>query len=63
VLVITRKVGERLVIDGNIHITLLAIAGGKVRVGIDAPPTVAIVREELLKGCESPTAGPLLVSV
>jgi carbon storage regulator len=63
VLVITRKVGERLVIDGNTHITILALAGGKVRVGIDAPPTVTIVREELLKGFESPTAGPLLVSV
>jgi carbon storage regulator len=49
-LVLTRKVSELVVIGGNIRITIISTAGGKVRIGIDAPRDIKIVREELLAG-------------
>lgn len=47
-LVLTRKLGESIVIDHDIKITVLAVKGGQVRLGIDAPEDVDIVREELI---------------
>jgi carbon storage regulator len=47
-LVLSRKEGERLVIDGNIVVTVVRLAGGKVRLGIEAPANVLVRREELL---------------
>ena len=46
-LVLTRKVGEKIVIDHNITVTITAIDGCKVRIGISAPPEVTINREEI----------------
>jgi carbon storage regulator len=46
-LVLSRKVGERLWIGDNIAITVVRIAQGVVRLGIEAPEETAIVREEL----------------
>jgi carbon storage regulator len=47
-LVLSRKENERLVIDGNIVVTVVRVAGGKVRLGIEAPADVQVKREELL---------------
>ncbi len=41
-LVLTRKKDERLVINGNIEITVLSIQGARVRLGIEAPSHVAV---------------------
>ena len=49
-LVLSRRVGERILIDGNISITVLRSTGVGVRVGIDAPSNVKIIREELESG-------------
>jgi carbon storage regulator len=46
-LVLTRKVGERIVIDNNIVLEVLSVKGNRIRLGIEAPPSVNIVREEL----------------
>jgi carbon storage regulator len=46
-LVLTRKVGQRIRVGDDVVITLVRIQGDKVRVGIDAPPDVAIHREEV----------------
>ena len=46
-LVLTRKHGERIVIDGNITITIVEVRGDKVRIGIEAPKDVAVHREEV----------------
>ena len=46
-LVVTRRVGESLVIDGNIRVTMLSQQGGKIRVGITAPPFIPVDREEV----------------
>ena len=46
-LVLTRRVGEEIVIDGGIRITLLETSGGRVRVGVAAPPSVRVDRGEV----------------
>jgi carbon storage regulator len=46
-LVLSRKEGERIIIKENIIITVINCRGKKVRLGIDAPADVEILREEL----------------
>jgi len=47
-LVLTRSVGERLIIgDGEVTLTILDVRGNQVRIGIDAPKDVAVHREEI----------------
>ncbi len=46
-LVLSRKVGERLVIAGNITVVVNRVAGNRVTLGIEAPDTIRIVRGEL----------------
>jgi carbon storage regulator len=51
-LVLTRKPEEKIVIGGNITITLLSCDGNRVRIGIEAPREVGVLRAELLDGPE-----------
>ncbi len=46
-LVLTRKLGEKVVIDGCITVEIVAVDGNKVRLGISAPPEVRVDREEV----------------
>ena len=46
-LVLSRKVGERILIGDKNTITVVKIGHGGVRVGVEAPPELAVVREEL----------------
>ncbi len=46
-LVLTRKSHEQIQIGDNITITILRVKGGAVRVGVDAPRTVTVLRKEL----------------
>ncbi|CVK19896.1 carbon storage regulator CsrA [Sporomusa sphaeroides] len=46
-LALTRKVGERIVIDNNIILTIVDIKGDSIRLAIDAPKEVRIYRGEL----------------
>ncbi|WLD92967.1 carbon storage regulator [Alkalihalobacillus sp. AL-G] len=48
-LVIGRKPGESIIIDGNIKITVIKTEDSMLRLKIDAPKNVPIVREELTK--------------
>ncbi|MFM7149889.1 MAG: carbon storage regulator [Gemmataceae bacterium] len=48
-LVLTRKAGEKIVIADNIVLEVLEIQGNRVRLGIQAPQGVTILREELVK--------------
>lgn len=52
-LVISRKVGESLVLSDNIKITITSLSNDKVTIGIDAPREVKVVREELLETIEA----------
>jgi len=51
-LVLTRKVGERIVIDENVEITVVQVRGNKVRLGVTAPRRVSIHRPEVRKRVE-----------
>jgi carbon storage regulator len=53
-LVLRRKIGERIVIDGRIEVTVLRIHGGKVRLGFTAPRSVRVLRQEVLRPAEAP---------
>ena len=48
-LVLTRKLGQKLIIGDNIVVTVLDVRGDTVKIGIDAPRSVSIFREELLQ--------------
>lgn len=47
-LVLSRRIGERIVIDGNITVTVIEIRGQQIQLGIEAPPEIPIRREEVL---------------
>lgn len=53
-LVLTRKINERIVIAGDIVIEVLEVVGNRVRLGIQAPSGVTILREELLNREKAP---------
>jgi carbon storage regulator len=46
-LILTRRVGERLVIGGNVIVTVLGVKGNQVRIGVEAPIEVPVHREEI----------------
>lgn len=46
-LILTRRPGERLCIGDNVTVTVLAVKGSQVRIGIEAPRHVAVDREEI----------------
>jgi carbon storage regulator len=48
-LVLRRKAGEAIVLNQVIKIRVLGVEGDRVKLGIDAPPDVIVVREELLE--------------
>ncbi len=47
-LVLSRKIGERIIINDTITVEVLQVVGNRVRLGITAPDGVPIMREELL---------------
>ena len=46
-LILSRKKDESVIIDDNIEITIIGIENGRVRIGIDAPSDIEILRKEL----------------
>jgi carbon storage regulator len=64
-LVLSRKLGEKIYISDNICITIVDIDRGKIRLGIEAPRDVPIFRQELLtdkKTAEPVTPAPILAA-
>jgi carbon storage regulator len=54
-LVLSRRLGEQIVIGGEIRITVVAVQGNKVRIGITAPPNIRVDREEISVRVQSRT--------
>ena len=46
-LILTRRVGESLMIGDEVNVTVLGIRGNQVRIGVNAPKDVAVHREEI----------------
>lgn len=46
-LILTRRVGETIMIDDDISVTVLGVKGNQVRIGVNAPKDVSVHREEI----------------
>ena len=56
-LILTRRVGEQIVIGDDITVTVLRVEGNQVRIGIGAPHDVPVHREEVHKRIAAEVAG------
>jgi carbon storage regulator len=52
-LILTRRVGETVMIGSDVTVTVLGVKGNQVRVGISAPKNVAVHREEIFEKIEA----------
>ena len=46
-LILARRIGEKIIIDDNVTIAMLGVKGNQVRIGIDAPREIQVHREEI----------------
>ncbi len=57
-LILTRRVGESLMVGDDITITVLGVKGNQVRIGVNAPKDVAVHREEIYNRIQEGDAVP-----
>jgi carbon storage regulator len=48
-LILSRSIGESVIIGDDVQVTLLSVSGNQVRIGINAPKDVAVHREEIYR--------------
>lgn len=59
-LVLTRKSGQKILIGDNIEITIIKTSGEQVSVGVEAPRSLSIYREELIREIKEENVGGVL---
>jgi carbon storage regulator len=61
-LILTRRVGESLMIGDQVNVTVLGIKGNQVRIGVNAPKDVAVHREEIYQRIQQESGGEVVRS-
>jgi carbon storage regulator len=56
-LILTRRVGETLMVGDDVTVTVLGVKGNQVRIGVNAPKEVAVHREEIYERIRKETQG------
>ena len=56
-LILTRRVGESLMIGDDVNVTVLGIRGNQVRIGVNAPKEVSVHREEIYERIQQEKSG------
>ena len=56
-LILTRRVGETLIIGDNVSVTVLGVKGNQVRLGVNAPKDVSVHREEIYQRIQQEKEG------
>lgn len=46
-LIVTRRVGEKIIIGADVNVTIISVQSGQVRIGIEAPREITVHREEV----------------
>ena len=57
-LILTRRVGETLMIGDNVSVTVLRVKGNQVRLGVNAPKDVSVHREEIFERIQNEVDEP-----
>jgi carbon storage regulator len=57
--ILTRKVGEAVVIGDDVTVTIVGVRANQVRIGISAPKNVAVHRKEIYERIQEPDRAPL----
>jgi len=60
-LILTRRVGETLMIGDEVTVTVLGVKGNQVRIGVNAPKDVSVHREEIYDRIQKEKEGPEVV--
>ena len=58
-LILTRRVGETLVIGDDVTVTVLGVRGNQVRLGVNAPKDIAVHREEIYQRIQNEKTGEI----